>query len=178
MRVAVAFDTETTGLIDNQTIKIDKLPEVIEFYGCLFNLEDGAILEELDYLIKPKGSLNLEITKLKTINEDMVKDELPFTAYAKSIKSLLEKAPLVIGHNLSFDKEIIDVEMKRLGMNIDWPRGICTVEQTVYLKGFRLSLSALHELLFGEAFEGAHRAKVDVMATVRCACELYKRGDL
>lgn len=175
---AIAFDTETTGLIENQTVKIAKLPEVIEFYGCLFDPDTGEIEEEIDVLIKPKGSLNLEETKLKTINEEMLADKMPFSEYADKIKNLIEKGDIVIGHNLSFDMEMIDVEMKRLGKSINWPMGICTVEQTIHLKGFRLNLGALYEELFKESFEGAHRAKVDVMATVRCFIELYKRGDL
>lgn len=177
-KIAFAFDTETTGLIENQTVKLDKLPEVIEFYGCLFDLETGWVFDEADWLIKPKGSLNLEETGLTTITPDMVEDKPNFAFYAHDIKLMLEQSELIIGHNLSFDKEMIDVEMRRLGMSVNWPRGLCTVEQTVHLKGFRLSLGALHEYLFGETFAGAHRAKVDVMATMRCAVELYKRGEL
>jgi DNA polymerase-3 subunit alpha len=41
-----------------------------------------------------------------------------------------------------------------------------------------MKLADLHEFLFGEGFEDAHRAKSDVMATVRCFIELCKRGDI
>jgi hypothetical protein len=58
---------------------------------------------------------------------------------------------------------------------VKWPRRICTVEQTQHIKGFRLNLSGLHEFLFGEKFSGAHRAKVDVAALVRCSSEMFKR---
>ena len=60
----------------------------------------------------------------------------------------------------------------------EWPRLCCTVENTEWLHGHRLSLSALHEELFGEPFSGAHRARTDVAALTRCYLELVKRGDL
>ena len=43
---AFIFDTETTGLVKNRTIKLDDQPEVIEFYGALVDLskKGGKIL--------------------------------------------------------------------------------------------------------------------------------------
>jgi hypothetical protein len=61
---------------------------------------------------------------------------------------------------------------------IKWPDKICTVEQTVHLKGYRVSLSVLHETLFGMPFTGAHRAKVDVSALLFICKELYRIGEL
>lgn len=174
---AFAFDTETTGLIDNQTMKMDKLPEVIEFYGCAFDLTSGHIFNEVEWLIKPKRTHNPEETK-SVITVEMLEDKQPFEFYAQQLKDIIEAESMVIGHNLAFDKEMIDIEMKRLGISINWPRGICTVEQTIHLKGMRLNLTNLHEFLFGLAFESAHRAKADANATMRCALELYKRGEL
>jgi len=52
------------------------------------------------------------------------------------------------------------------------------VQETEWIKGHRLSLSALHEELFGEPFSGAHRARVDVDALTRCFNELRQRGDI
>lgn len=178
MRVLI-FDTETTGLIENRTVKIDKLPEVIEFYGCVVDLETGEIERELDTLVSPKGPITDEITKITTIDAETVKGAPDFASVAPKIKELIQGSNIIIAHNLSFDIEMVDIEFDRLGDRIEWPgEKICTVEQTVHLKGFRLSLSALHEHLFGEAFAGAHRAKVDVMALVRVCVELYKRDIL
>ncbi len=55
-------------------------------------------------------------------------------------------------------------------------RLICTVESTEHIKGFRLTLTKLHEHLFGEAFPSAHRAENDVRPLTRCFIELYNRG--
>jgi DNA polymerase III epsilon subunit-like protein len=91
---------------------------------------------------------------------------------------LIEAAPLVIAHNASFDVEMVDIEAARCGAKIVWPRCLCTVEQSSYVIGHRLTLGALHEHLLGEKFEGAHRAKVDVAALIRCVAEMVKRGML
>jgi DNA polymerase III epsilon subunit-like protein len=107
----------------------------------------------------------------------MVAGEPPFGSISHLVKAQIEAAPLVIGQNLSFDVEMIDLEFERLGEKLTWPRKkICTVEQTIHFKGYRLNLSDLHEHLFGERFDGAHRAKNDVLATVRCLSEMRKRG--
>lgn len=193
--IGLAFDTETTGLIYNATLPLHKQPEVIEFYGCLFDDKTGKIKEELDLLIHPtinKGVTD-EIMNITGISNEMLVGKPKFKEVADSIFNLLRKAEFVTAHNLAYDREMLDFEYKRLDVKLldtkdlkiemgyfpAWPpRQICTVEQTTHLRGIRLSLSALHEYLFGEKFEGAHRAKADVQAQVRCFMELKKRGEL
>ena len=172
------FDTETTGLIPNGLLSLDKQPEVIEFYGCRVDLMTGAVDEELDILIKPRLKISDEITKITGIDNDMVASSLPFVAHADAISNLIHGSDMVIAHNLSYDKEMIDIEFRRLGKTITWPEGRCTVEQTVHFKGHRLTLSDLHQFLFEKPFKGAHRAKVDVEALTRCCVELVKNGEL
>ena len=176
---AFVFDTETTGLINNRTIKLDKQPEIIEFYGCLVDLKKGKVLKEIDELICPTTPdiVTKEITKITGLSyEKHLKGAPPIGQVFNKIKGAIEKAPLIIAHNLSFDTEMVDIEAQRLSTKIAWPKAkLCTVEQTIHLKGKRLSLSNLHELLFNEKFVGAHRAKVDVQALVRCCVELHKR---
>jgi DNA polymerase III epsilon subunit family exonuclease len=174
--IALAFDTETTGLISNRTVPLDKQPEIIEFYGCLFNLETGEVLKEFECLIKPTNPVDDEITSITGITNEMLKDCKSFKDYAPILKTLLQNAPLLIAHNLSFDQEMLEIEFERLGEKINFGKRLCTVEATAYLKGFRFKLSDLYEYLFGERFIGAHRAKHDVMALVKCCCELRKRG--
>lgn len=173
----LAFDTETTGLIENHTIKLDRLPEVIEFFGHIVDLKTGKVGRKLDTFIKPRKNISEEITKITGINDQDVADAPPFVEVADVIEDLISRADVVLAHNLSYDMEMVDTEFERLGRKIKWPKGrICTVEQTIHLKGHRLSLSALHSFLFKEEFTGAHRARVDVAALTRCARELFKRG--
>jgi DNA polymerase-3 subunit epsilon len=180
--IAVVFDTETTGLVANHSIKPDSLPEIIELYAAKVNLKTGKIMKELDTLIKPSRLLSDKpelgskktITQITGITNAMLSDAKPFVAHADEIVKMLTSAEFVIAHNVSFDKEMIDIELERLKRKIKWPRAICTVEATAHIKGGRMSLTKLHEYLFGKAFD-AHRAKSDVEALIRCSCELYKR---
>lgn len=161
-------------------MKLDRLPEIIEFYGGIFDLSLGSLepIEELDLLTKPSKPIPDKTTELTGLVDNDFKEAKTFADHAEQIFSFVERAPVIIAHNLAYDKELLEVEAQRLGRRLTWPRGICTVEATVHLKGFRFSLSNLHEHLFNQHFAGSHRARADVMALARCCIELYKRGDL
>lgn len=181
------FDTETSGLVKNKLVPLDNQPQIVEYYGL--SLEDeGMLLGEegrevnhleignQQFLINPGKPLSAEITRITGIDDKMVKDAPSFVDVAELIKANIEAHDAVVAHNLSFDRDMIDIEMKRCGLTVNWPRLICTVESTIHMKGHRLSLTALHEHLFGEPFTGAHRAETDVRALARCYLELKKRS--
>ncbi|MCX7124098.1 MAG: 3'-5' exonuclease [Gammaproteobacteria bacterium] len=180
------LDCETTGLVRNRTLKLERQPEIIEFYACLANLKTGKVTKEFNSFLKPAKELSdtpapgdrKTITEITGITNAMLKDAPTFKEKSAEIIKLIESAPCVIAHNASFDREMCDIEAERIGRKIKWPRVLCTVEQTISMKGYRLSLSALHQELFGEPFTGAHRAKIDVEALARCCKELLKRGIL
>ena len=181
MQPAFVFDTETTGLIENRLRKIERQSEIIEFYGCSVDLDTGHVYGEYETLVKPKAfPMSKEtIEKTKTmLTNDMLFSAPSFADVADEVRKWLEGATMCVAHNAAFDREMVDIEMERVGRNVYWPQMVCTIEQTMHLKGFRLSLTNLHQELFGEPFAGAHRAKNDVQALVRCAVELRKRGDL
>lgn len=177
--IAFIFDTETSGLTDTRRIPLDKQPEIIELYAAVTDLASGDKLAEVERMIKPRKAISDEITRITGITNDDLKDALPFSAHASDIEDALARCDAVIAHNLSFDMEMVDIEFERLGQKVAWPaRRICTVEQTMHLKGHRLGLMALHELLFKEPFPKAHRARNDVDALIRCVKELLHRGEL
>lgn len=176
---ALLLDTETTGLIFNHLLPLDRQPEVIEFYGVVMDLQAQERQSDIHFFIKPSKPVSEEITKITRITNEMLETAPTFPAVAEQIKAAIEGAPIVIAHNLAFDMEALDIEFERLGQFLNWPQArLCSVEQTVHLRGFRLSLTALHEHLFGEPFKESHQAKVDVQAMARCLCELVKRGEL
>lgn len=178
------FDTETTGLTKNRTVRLDKQPEVIEFYGRLVDLDAGPEpIKEYYTLIQPSVEFpmtpyTIRETKTKISNEEL-KDAPVFREVADAIHDFLCEAnsPGNLAHNLSFDRDMIEIELERLKRKIAWPLvGICTVEQTIHLRGRRMNQTALHQYLFEKDFEGAHRARHDVEALTNIAVELHKRG--
>jgi len=179
--IVTGLDTETTSLIDNSLKPLEKQPQIIEFYSLSFE-RTGDEMEEISshhFLAHPGKRLSEETTRITNITDAMLEGAERFAAHAAGLVEVIEASDEVVAHNLAYDKAVIDFELQRIGMTVKWPkRLICTVEATEFMKGFRLSLSALHEELFGEKFEGAHRAEVDVRAMMRCYAELARRGDV
>jgi DNA polymerase III epsilon subunit-like protein len=172
------FDLETTGLVENTAIVLDKQPRIIEFYGCVVDF-DGEMEDELSSLIDPGIELDKTVTKITGITNEMLKGKPTFAEFLPLVSDFFLGADAVVAHNLIFDRTVMNFELQRNGVNpaLFWPeRQICTLESTEYLKGYRLSLQKLHEHLFVEGFSGAHRARMDVVATTRCFFELQRRG--
>lgn len=174
----VLFDTETTGLIENRTIKIDKLPEIIEFYAIEANLDTGEVGEEIDSFVRPSIPITEFTTGKNGITNEMVADAPRFAELAPSIKALLERAPLLLAHNARFDCDMVEVELERIGEKITYPLVLCTIEQSMHYVSRRLTMTQLYEHLFEDKFPDAHRAKGDVTALLRIAVEMRRRGDL
>ena len=172
------MDFETTGLIKNCVIPLNKQPHAIEYYGCIVDSETLEIENELDTLFFPPVEISAEITKITGIKSEDVIGAPKFAERADEIEAQMNACDFMVAHNASYDGDIMRIEFERLGRTPRIPRLFCTVEQTYPLTGVRLSLTALHDLLFGEKFSGAHRAKDDVQALVRCYRELVKRGEI
>lgn len=172
------FDTETTDLTQNIGVPLDKQPDIIEFFGLGLEVNDQNELVEfstLGQLIKPRKPVTPEITRITNITNVMLSGKEPFKFYAPEIKAYIEGFDQAVAHNAAFDKDIVDFEFGRLQINIKWPELICTVEQTLWIKGYRLKLGGLYQELFGEDFADKHRAENDVRALTRCFIELRRR---
>jgi DNA polymerase III epsilon subunit-like protein len=179
------FDVETTGLNKHPLTHERYQPECIEFYGCLYDLKrgkKGKVVSELELLICPTrvSEVPEKITKITGITQEMLKGKPTFYEVADQIYAIIGKAEALCGHNVTFDIDVINTEFDRLERKRPpWPRRetwTCTVEQTMHLKGHRLSLEVLHEELFGEKIVSAHRAKADVLAHIRVVEEMMRRG--
>lgn len=183
---ALILDTETSGLPKNRTIKLELQPEIIELYAQIVDLKTGKVSKPFGTLIKPSKVLGdtpnpgdkKTTTQITGITNEMLKNAPSFKEVSKVIFKMIEKAPVIIAHNLSFDAEMTDIEAERLKYELRWPRKICSVEATIAMKGYRLTLTKLYLELFGKEFEGAHRAQGDVDALTKCCVELFKRGML
>jgi DNA polymerase-3 subunit epsilon len=166
------FDTETTDLVSNSLLPLEHQPRIIEVYACLLR-DDFSLEDELESYVDPGIKIPEEVTKITGIKPEDLVGAPRFASIADDLVGLINRADEVVAHNLSYDQFVVEAELVRIGKRVLWPqRRTCTVEATEWLKGYRLKLSALHEECFGEPFTGAHRARVDVEAMVRC----YKHG--
>ena len=176
MTTAVVFDTETTGLIENRVLALDYQPHVIDVYAAEIDLADGRVLREFGSLVRPPIAIPEAIINYTRITPDMVRAAPRFAEVLPRLRAIIEAAAVVYAHNAHFDVEVLDVEVARLRADpIRWPTVMCTIEQTSYFRGHRMTLGDLHSFLFGEKFAEGHRAQVDATALARCVVELVRR---
>jgi DNA polymerase III epsilon subunit-like protein len=175
---ATAFDTETTGLIENHTLRLAKQPEILEFAAISVDWEDleREELARWSTLIRREGEWIAEEKKRPPISESDLANAPRFMDVADKIARILEGSDVVVGHNLSYDMEIVDLCFDRLKRKIRWPRlKVCTIEQTMFFVGKRLNLGELHLRLTGRDHKDAHRAMADTEATLACLREMRRR---
>lgn len=189
----IIFDTETTGLIENIAIPAKRQPQIIELYALKL---DDEILERITTRTEEWSAEKLaeaprwhslffakdvpaEASAIHGIKTADVAGAPPFAQKYESLCEFFAGERVLVGHNLSFDRDMLAIELRRMGKQcaFPWPwHHIDTVECTECEKGFRLGLTQLHERLFGVGFDAAHRAKSDVEATARCVVELIRQG--
>lgn len=175
------FDTETTGLNKHPLVDEKYQPEATEFYGCLYDLDAREKVDEFETLIRPTRTheISEKVSKITGLTFDKLKDAPTFEQVAPEIDLLIGSSDALCGHNLTFDVDVIEGEYGRLKLGPPvWPpreRWTCTVEQSLHLRGYRLTLAGLHEILFGHLPETAHRARVDVETHIRVVEEMRRR---
>lgn len=176
---AFIFDTETTGLIANSAIRLEKQPRIIDLYCAKVDLKAKKILDEVDVLINPGIKIPEDPKRITGITDEMVEHEPPFGNWlVEKIEGMMKGCDAVIAHNLSYDFAMLNFEYQRLQCDPPpWPRRrICTVEQTVHLTGYRLKMEQLHEMIMGSKFADAHRAKPDTIALINVCYKLFEKG--
>ncbi|MFY7944523.1 MAG: PHP domain-containing protein, partial [Crocinitomicaceae bacterium] len=184
------FDTETTGLPRNYNAPIsdtDNWPRVVQIAWQLHD-ELGNVLEHKDFLIRPNGfNIPYESEKVHGISTELANlggEELEDVLFL--FKKALKKASFIVGHNVSFDNNVLGCEFFRLGEDSPLTLPVldtCTEDTAELLKlpggrggKFKLpTLTELHSYLFQTPFEEAHNATADVEATTRCFLELIRR---
>jgi len=177
----IIFDTETTGLLKPKIRSLSSQPHIIEYcfrkfeYNSPFWNKDAKTISGF---LKPPMTLPRVITKITGITDKDLVDAPKFIDKVDEITDFFLGVDVMVTHNLPFDRSMLANELLRLDkvLNFPWPpRHICTVQETLKIKGYRLSLTKLYNHLFGEDFD-AHRAEQDVDALSKCFIELCKKG--
>ena len=150
------IDLETTGYSP-------KWDEIIEFAAIKYR--DGKRVDEFHSLCKPSRPLDLYITNLTGITNDMLVDAPPVSDVIGNYITFIGE-DCVVGHNVSFDINFIyDASMKYLGQ----PFQNDHINTVKYAN--KLLPSLPHKTLiciclhFGIPYNGAHRALRDCEMT-------------
>ncbi|UII26541.1 DNA polymerase III subunit alpha [Fulvivirga maritima] len=182
----IVFDTETTGLPHSYSAPITDLenwPRLVQLAWQLHD-EKGNLLSNHNYIVKPEGfTIPYNSEKVHGISTKRALEEGHDLKKVLDIFSEdLDKASIVVGHNIEFDNKIVGTEYVRTS---NQPKGeelqekekidtsevskeYCNLRGGIGGKLKSPKLIELHEKLFGVGFGDAHDAAYDVDATAKC----------
>ncbi len=180
------FDTETTGFVEREG-PIEVQPYIVQFSGILLELQPDKTLLEIDRIdafVKPPISIPFGASQVHGIYDKDVADKAIIADQIDTFLNYLNRADMVVGHNIEYDESVINYELQRLGRRGDYnpQKTLCTMKSTVDFCalpgrwiGFKFpKLNEIYKKLFGEYFEWAHSAMYDVEATVRVLQKLLQ----
>lgn len=179
----LTYDTETTGFLDRKLPMDDEAQARIVQLGAILDDEQGNEIMRLDVVIRHPDlpeSVRTSWAKAATIHgiseEFAAKVGVTEVIAIEMFMDMVAVADLVVGHNIKgFDNDMVRAQVRRvLGRSEDpfagktlfdtMPNGAALMRRP---QG-KVKLTALHQHLTGEDFDGAHRAINDVLATRRC----------
>ena len=181
------FDTETTGLPRNWKAPVtdtNNWPRMVQIAWILSD-RNGNRIKSKDYIIKPEGfKIPSDASRVHRITTERAFDEgLHLERVLNEFNELITESDVIVAHNIDFDKMILGAEFIRNGIKseFDYKPKLCTMKSsTDYCRipgnyGYKWpKLSELYQKLFGEGFDEAHDASVDINATEMCFWELKK----
>ena len=181
-KMYIFFDTETTGLprdFNAPTFYSDNWPRLVQLSWILED-ETRKKLSEGDVIIYPSDFvIPYEASRIHGITQDRAKREgIPLKLAIERFMKDFNKADMIVGHNISFDKKIVGAELIRLGMwdTMETNPSYCTMMHGMNIcrlpgkyGGYKWpKLQELHRTLFGYDFQDAHNSASDIAATERC----------
>ena len=181
--IEVIFDTETTGLLKPGANNLSDQPYITDIYCYKQERTADEIIPigEYESLVRCPIAITDEIQRITGITNIMLNSAPSFVQIYDELADFFVGVDRFVAHNLSFDRNMLANELLRCDklLKFSWPRQhVCTVEKSLHYEQRRMTLTRLHEHLFGRGFDGAHRAKPDVQALVRCYNEMVRRGDI
>ena len=119
MRVLV-FDTEATGLPKTKIINPDALhlwPHIVQFSYLIYDTELNDVLVVGDNIVKVGAGINIpaESTAIHGITNQMSQTEgVSLSQALQGFFRDLQTADRLVGHNISFDVNLVIVELLRM----------------------------------------------------------------
>lgn len=165
----IYIDLETTGFDGKQN-------DIIEIY-LLKEDDNGSIIGELHYYLKPDSQLPLKIIELTKLTDQFLNDKPKFREVAQEIIDFIGD-DILVGHNIdSFDSKFLNNNLLKNGFKQIKNKTIDTIilarkidNATKYTKGYKLrDLCLKYQIEFDS--DKLHGAKYDVIVTR----ELYKK---
>src|SRR5580698_3463260 len=129
----VVFDTETSGLIENPARKLDSQPEIISIAIQSIDLEKAEIFDHYYCEFKPLKPISANITEITGITNERLEIAPSIESQLPYIIPRLRGAPVLIGQNIRFDMDMIELECRRYQYpSFKWPRILDLVQNTIH----------------------------------------------
>ena len=198
--IKLFIDTETTGLPLNDNLPYTDLknwPYLVQV-ALLIEDDNYGILAKRNIILKPDGyTIPESATKIHGIsNERAVKNGEDRDKVISFLDLALYKSDIIIGHNVSFDLNVIKSEIirikgienalfeKKKHIVIDtmkMGRNICKIPNLSFHTRLSLpnkypKLDELYYKLFNKHFNNQHDAMADVQAAYDCYYELKRKS--
>ena len=172
-------DTETSGLPKdtNRSFKdIYNWPQIHQIAWIIYS-KDGDLISKKNYSTKTSE------TGDSTASDYIPRTVLPIHEILPIFNEDLNTCSVIVGHNISFDVNVILCELYRLGLNtekLEYMQQFCTMKNSVNVCGFSSyngdrfpKLQELYTKLFHAPFENAHDAYCDIKSTADCYWKLF-----
>lgn len=191
--LVLTFDTETTGLPTKYNAHIsesDHWPHIVQLSYILYDTVSHKMLTQQNQIIKTTGTISPGSMAIHGITPEICAEQgIPIEHALLQFNEWLRLADQIVGHNLSFDQNMILVELHRLQAKQYFTKRdgsrplleyctmkngtqLCRINKTNFKTGeiyFKYpTLSELYVYLFKVQPLGVHDALVDVLLCLRC----------
>lgn len=154
-------------------------PRIIHMSWIILDKELNPI-DDYDEIITPDGfSFNEKIEKRCQITEEDIKTKgAPLEDVLNAFNESLDKAEIVLAHNLNFNENTLAAEYIRKGIKHSLFRKdrFCLMQESTFFcklkgkgRGYKWpTLTELHSIIFKKAYSPPNNARADVIAATRC----------
>tara|TARA_A100001015_G_C14904201_1_gene677615 strand:- start:551 stop:1213 length:663 start_codon:yes stop_codon:yes gene_type:complete len=184
MKILV-IDTETTGLPKRNTsiYKTNHWPFIIQLSFILFDTNSLNIIYKFNEYIKISENISIseDSIKIHKITKDIINSYGINIQHAlTNLNLILEMCDLIIGHNISFDKQMLMVEFIRNNIlsNLSCQKyfctmkkytNICKISKSTSLTQYKYpKLSELYKTIFIMSPQELHNSYNDILICLRC----------
>ena len=183
------IDTEASGLPQDWNKPYSEKgnwPFCVQIAWVIFTKDGHEIKHENHFIKENDFKISASATKIHGITQSFLREngQSRIEVIESLYHDLIKYQPLVIGHFMEFDYNMIGVDFYRTGIEnpIKKEMTFCTMRATTHMvknpvhKFFKLG--ELYEALFHTKLYHQHNALVDAKATAACFFELVKRGEV
>ena len=199
--IVLFLDTETTGLVPRGGwTDTREMPYAVQISWVLIDTLAYDVVDMDDNIIRlPDGvQVPKECEVVHGIStQDTIDKGADILQCLMSLRNASRRADMVVGHNLSFDLNVLEAEFRRLSLRptsqlrinsrVSSAKQVCTMESTVDLcripmpsgVGYKFpKLSELHKYLYDYVPRGLHNSLADVLVCMRCYFLLADEVDI